>query len=91
MPKNVLFRVLNPAFYHHHISAAGFLSHQDGTSEDDILNDVVANSDGSTVLVGSTEGDWNATNAGSRDFAAVKLDEDGTVLWKWQVDYNEGN
>lgn len=41
--------------------------------------------DGSTVLAGSTNGDWNAANAGDDDFAACKLDVDGTLLWKWQV------
>lgn len=41
--------------------------------------------DNSVVMAGYTYGDWNATNAGSRDFAACKLDADGTLLWKWQV------
>lgn len=49
------------------------------------MNDVVMNSDGSTVLVGSSEGEWNAANAGSRDFAAAKLSADGELIWKWQV------
>ncbi|CAM9534982.1 unnamed protein product [Ectocarpus sp. 12 AP-2014] len=57
---------------------------QDGTSDEDNLNDAVVNSDGSVVLAGSTEGDWGGTNAGLGDFAAVKLDESGAVLWKWQ-------
>ncbi|CAM9731332.1 unnamed protein product [Ectocarpus fasciculatus] len=57
---------------------------QDGTSDEDNLNDAVVNADGSVVLAGSTEGDWAGTNAGLGDFAAVKLDESGTVLWKWQ-------
>lgn len=56
--------------------------YQDGTSDEDNLNDAVVNSDGSVVLAGSTEGDWGGTNAGLGDFAAVKLDESGTVLWK---------
>ncbi|CAN0335703.1 unnamed protein product, partial [Ectocarpus sp. 8 AP-2014] len=57
---------------------------QDGTSDEDNLNDAVVNSDGSVVLAGSTEGDWGGTNAGLGDFAAVKLDDSGAVLWKWQ-------
>lgn len=34
---------------------------------------MAASSDGSTVFAGITEGNWNATNAGSQDFAAVKV------------------
>ena len=41
--------------------------------------------DGSTVLAGSTAGDWHGTNAGNSDFAACKLTPDGEVQWKWQV------
>ena len=41
--------------------------------------------DGSVVLAGSTTGDWNTTNAGEPDFAVLKLDGDGTLVWKWQV------
>lgn len=41
--------------------------------------------DGSTILAGSTHGVWNVGNQGGLDFAACKLDADGTVLWKWQV------
>ena len=41
--------------------------------------------DGSSVLAGSTRGDWNATNMGESDCAACKLNADGKLLWKWQV------
>ncbi|CAM9723705.1 unnamed protein product, partial [Ascophyllum nodosum] len=39
---------------------------------------------GTFVLAGSTQGDWNSVNAGDRNFAALKLDTDGNVMWKWQ-------
>ena len=41
--------------------------------------------DASVVVVGGTGGDWNAPNMGGWDFAAFKLDANGTLLWKWQV------
>ena len=43
------------------------------------------NVDGSVVLAGKTGGSWNATSAGDSDWAAMKLDAEGTVVWKWQV------
>ena len=58
---------------------------QDGTSGDDQIYTATATGGGSTVLAGYTEGPWNGANNGSDDFAAVKLDADGTVEWKWQV------
>ena len=45
----------------------------------------MALADGSVVLGGSTEGDWNTTNKGLKDFAAVKLDIDGVEEWRYQV------
>lgn len=41
--------------------------------------------DGSVVLVGYSAGDWAGRNAGGRDFAAVKVDSDGQVLWMRQA------
>lgn len=42
--------------------------------------------DGSTVLVGDTEGaSWSHKHTGSSDFVAVKFDSSGNVLWTWQV------
>ena len=58
---------------------------QDGTSGNDYINAAVVTGGGSTVLAGDTEGSWGSTNTGSVDFAAVKLDADGIVEWKWQV------
>lgn len=37
------------------------------------------------MLAGRTDGNWNGTNDGYFDAAAVKLDADGKVLWRWQV------
>ena len=61
---------------------------QDGTSGDDFIRTVVATGGGSTVLAGDTYGSWNGANNSSADFAAVKLDADGTAEWKWQVSGN---
>lgn len=41
--------------------------------------------DSSVVVSGYSRGSYGAVNAGSADFVAVKLDPNGTVLWKWQV------
>ena len=41
--------------------------------------------DGSYILAGHTEGNWNGERNGGRDFAAVKLDAGGKEVWKWQV------
>lgn len=58
---------------------------QDGTGNFDSFQAAVPTGDGSAVLAGVTFGSWNGTNAGSGDFAAVKLDTNGTVDWRWQV------
>lgn len=36
-------------------------------------------------LVGSTYGNWSVTNEGDADYAAVKLNSDGDVVWHLQV------
>ena len=41
--------------------------------------------DGTTVFAGFTEGSWISANFGGKDFAASKLNVNGTLLWKWQV------
>ncbi|CAM9360961.1 unnamed protein product [Scytosiphon promiscuus] len=56
---------------------------QDGTSEQDEVNGIAMAGDGSVVVVGATKGDWNGANA-SFDFAAFRLDEDGTEIWRYQ-------
>ena len=39
----------------------------------------------SYVFAGSTRGDWDGTNAGEYDYVAFKVDTQGDILWKWQV------
>lgn len=58
---------------------------QEGTTENDSISAAAAGDDGSVVLVGSTFGNWSATNKGDADYAAVKLDSDGDVMWRLQV------
>lgn len=41
--------------------------------------------DGSAYLAGRTYGPYNKAIDDDNDFAAVKLDSDGNVLWRWQV------
>lgn len=41
--------------------------------------------DGWAVVVGFTNGDWDGVNAGQMDFAAFRLDADGTEIWRYQV------
>lgn len=45
----------------------------------------VMGADGSVVLGGRADGDWNGTTAGMDDFVAVKLDAEGQEIWRWQV------
>lgn len=58
---------------------------QEGSEEDDGIWAVAGGADGSVVLAGYTLGNWNATNEGDMDYAVVKLDSEGHVLWRWQV------
>ncbi|CAN0511294.1 unnamed protein product, partial [Scytosiphon promiscuus] len=57
---------------------------QGGTEEQDRLYGAVPGNDGSVVLIGYTFGVWSVESSGGADFAAVKLDENGFVLWRWQ-------
>lgn len=41
--------------------------------------------DGSVVCTGVSRGLWGNSNPGGSDFAAAKLDENGTEVWRWQV------
>lgn len=56
-----------------------------GTQEKDKFNCVAVGKDGSAVLAGFSRGAWDGFISGSQDFAAVKIDSDGSELWKWQV------
>lgn len=58
---------------------------QNGTAEIDRAYGVAVFDDGSTIVAGATAGDWAADNLGEQDFAASKIDVNGTLLWKWQV------
>ena len=62
------------------------MAQQDGTDEGDSISGGGRGDNGSVILVGSTWGDWEKSNRGGEDFAAVKLNTtDGSILWKWQV------
>ena len=58
---------------------------QEGSAEFDSFLGATTADNGSVVLVGVTYGNWSGTNQGGGDFAAVKLDADGFVSWRWQV------
>lgn len=55
----------------------------------DTFEAAVMGDDGSVVLVGSINGSSSAEDSCDpprcSDFAAVKLNSDGKVLWRWQV------
>ncbi|CAN0100846.1 unnamed protein product, partial [Sphacelaria rigidula] len=55
-----------------------------GTTAEDYFTSVAVGRDGNVVMAGHTAGDWDEVNAGEEDFAAVKLDQDGLELWRWQ-------
>lgn len=61
------------------------LFRQNGTIGDDFLRAAAMGDEGSVLLVGDTSGNWTGVNAGSFDFAAIKLDASGKELWRWQV------
>lgn len=65
--------------------AASMCSVQDGTNGNDKVLDVANGLNNTFVLVGTSFGNWNGTNAGRGDMVASKLDIHGDVLWKWQV------
>ncbi|CAN0565340.1 unnamed protein product, partial [Laminaria digitata] len=60
---------------------------QNGTSGDDHVGGAVVGSNGTYVFAGSTRGDWSGANAGGYDWAVFKVDDQGDVLWSWQVTY----
>lgn len=63
-----------------------FIDTQDGTIASDELKAAAATGDGSVVLAGYTCGEWSGDLTGEEcDFAAVKLDANGTEVWRWQV------
>lgn len=58
---------------------------QGGSDGDDYVSDIVTGDDNAHILAGHTDGLWSDFKAGGEDFAALKLDENGTELWRWQV------
>ena len=60
---------------------------QNGSSGDDHLGGAVAGANGTYVFAGSTRGDWSGANAGGYDWAVFKVDDQGDILWSWQVTY----
>ena len=58
---------------------------QNGTTEEDRSYGIAVDSDDTVVLTAYTAGGWGSSSSGEFDFAAVKLDENGVELWRWQV------
>ena len=60
---------------------------QNGTGEAEEMHAAAIGDDEAIVLAGHTYGNWTEAQGGDEDadFAAVKLDADGTELWRWQV------
>ncbi|CAM9350312.1 unnamed protein product [Scytosiphon promiscuus] len=58
---------------------------KNGTSVADQATGVaISPDDGSVVVVGHTFGSFRGVSAGGWDFAAFKLDSEGTLVWTWQ-------
>lgn len=58
---------------------------QEGTEAADYVSVVLVGEDGGLVLAGYSTGAWGQQNLGEEDFVVIKLDEDGSELWRWQV------
>lgn len=60
---------------------------QEGSSGDDYMRAASALDDGGVIVAGYYNGTgWDgAISSRLSDFAAVKLDSDGEVVWRWQV------
>ena len=57
-----------------------------GTENGDYARSAVVAEDGSVFVVIETNGHWGGSlRVGADDFAAVKLDANGTEIWRWQV------
>lgn len=64
---------------------ANVIVFQNGTSDEDYIDGAVAGPNGTYVFVGTTRGNWSATNAGLEDWVVFKIDADRDILWRWQV------
>lgn len=49
------------------------------------MKDLAMWEDDVILFAGYTEGDWNGPHTGDEDFAAGKLNADGSLEWRWQV------
>lgn len=58
---------------------------QDGTENVDYVESALITSNDSIIMSGHTNGSFNAANLGGMDFAAWKLDANGTEVWRWQA------
>ncbi|CAM9508827.1 unnamed protein product [Ascophyllum nodosum] len=57
----------------------------EGSEGSDFLRCAAAVDDGGVVVAGMSNGTWNGVESiGDADFAAIKLDSDGDVVWRWQ-------
>ncbi|CAM9792838.1 unnamed protein product, partial [Ectocarpus fasciculatus] len=63
-------------------------SFEDGTSYEGTIFNAAVGADGTSVLAGQVRGDWayGISTLTSPRSVAAKLDNDGTILWKWQDD-----
>lgn len=59
---------------------------QEGTSSYDGVFGVVVVEDGTLIFAGYTQGAWAANKDDElAELAMVKMDSNGTVIWRWQV------
>ncbi|CAM9410233.1 unnamed protein product, partial [Hapterophycus canaliculatus] len=60
-------------------------SWQDGSTGNDFATSIATADDGSVILAGYTYGSLDGDLEGICDRAVVKLDANGTEVWRWQV------
>lgn len=58
---------------------------QEGSYQSDYLDGAAAANREGVILAGYLTGNWSETTSGSFDFAAVGLDSDANVQWRWRV------
>lgn len=68
-----------------HTPGVNVISFQNGTCDNDYIDGAVAGPNGTYVFVGTTRGNWSATNAGDEDWVVFKIDAERNILWRWQV------
>lgn len=60
---------------------------QEGTAGDDHILGAVGGPNGTFVFAGRTSADWSGSNAGQYDCLVIKVDDQGDILWAWQVTF----